>query len=910
MQNKKPKILLLSEARVTTEINSGEIAIDNYQTLRCDSINRNTGGLLIYVQKNICCHEISSKFVNKSWFLAIKVTEGFQKGVYGVVYKSPQDNVSQFMNEFENWCEEIVDLNDFCLIVGDFNINVALNDNNSKKLIDIGKRFHLEQRITEPTRETASSNTVIDLLFTNCDKILHNIDNVNNISDHNIIEIKLCNNMRNDKPKIVKKDYWIWSNYSRDKLANELFEVDWELYHNCVDMDSKADCLINLLDCAVKRLVFKKPAHDRPNQPWYNNELRKMKNEVKHLKYEFNQCKNEDRWKIYHKKRNEYKYELKKAENNYVKNKIDKSKKNGRLLWKNIKELYDSKKNEINTVKFNNIVENDPVKIAKNFNSFFVESLNQIRENIQPSVQNNYLDKIKKNDNKFIMEPVTLNKLKKILSLVKNKNYVDNINGKVLNDAIENPIFAVEFCKLINEILLTGAMPSSWKVSTIVPIKKVANAKSEIQFRPINMLPIYEKVLELIIKQQLLKFIMKNDILIKEQSGFRERHSCESALNEVINYWLESMQEDKYVVCIFLDLKRAFETVDRNVLLMKLKLYGIEHEFFVNYLDNRKHCTKFNEIFSEKISCDIGLPQGSGLAPLLFILYINDLIKNLHNLEVKLFADDTLLMISGNDVNSLINKANEDLSTISDWLNFNYLSLNIEKTKAMIISLKNINYDSINKISISNNIIDFVTEYKYLGVWIDCKLNFNKHTEMLVNKMISKLQLFKRLSKRLNCFTLSLLYKSLVAPNIDYCSSILFMLNDTQVDKIQKVQNRFMRLILKAPWLTPIKDMLDNLKWKSIKQKICFNTLKFIFKILNGETPQYLTEKLTQRKDVMLYNLRSSSRYNVPQYTKDRCQKGLFYGGLNMFNDFKSKHSFGNLTEFHREAETYVRENF
>jgi hypothetical protein len=573
-----------------------------------------------------------------------------------------------------------------------------------------------------------------------------------------------------------------------------------------------------------------------------------MKSEVKKAKFEFNQNKNDDLWKNYQIKRNEYKKELKNAENSYVQNKIVNSRNNSRTLWKNIKNLYEPKNNNINSVKFNGTIENDSIEIARKFNSFFVNSLKEINDKIPPPQKNDYLNKITKIDNKFKLNSISLNKLKKILKNIKNKKFVDNINGKVLNDAMLNPIFAVEFCNLINEILLTGIMPSSWKVSTIVPINKVPNAKTDIQFRPINMLPIYEKVLENVIKEQLQEYITANKILIEEQSGFRAQHSCETALNDVIDSWLDCIQKDEFVVCVFLDFKRAFETVDRKVLLKKLKIYGIDHEFFSNYLINRKHRTKVNDSLSEEIDCGFGLPQGTGLAPLLFILFINDLIKNLNHLELRLFADDTLLMISGKNLETLIEKTNKDLCCINDWLNFNYLALNTDKTKAMIITLKNVNYHVISNIKINDSRIDFVFDYKYLGFWIDCKLKLDKHTQMIVNKMLSKLYLFKRLAKKLNVSTLSMLYKSLVAPQINYCSSLLSMLNDSQIDKIQKVQNRFMRLILKAHWLTPIKNMLSELNWLSIKQLICFNTLKLIFKMEQGETPEYLTRRLIKRK--------------------------------------------------------------
>ncbi len=231
-------------------------------------------------------------------------------------------------------------------------------------------------------------------------------------------------------------------------------------------------------------------------------------------------------------------------------------------------------------------------------------------------------------------------------------------------------MFAVKLCEFINESLMSAFIPDCWKTSTIVPLKKVANTTKADELRPINMLPIPEKLLEVIVKDQMLKFIEDNDILFEIQSGFRKNHSCETALNFVLAGWKEDIEDGMFIVSVFLDFKRAFETINRSKLIKKLKKYGISGNalrWLRNYLFNRKQQTKIGETFSEKILNDLGVPQGSVLGPLLFILYINDLPKVLRHAKINLFADDALISVSSKNLEDAINKINEDLHAVWKW---------------------------------------------------------------------------------------------------------------------------------------------------------------------------------------------------------------------------------------------------
>lgn len=297
--------------------------------------------------------------------------------------------------------------------------------------------------------------------------------------------------------------------------------------------------------------------------------------------------------------------------------------------------------------------------------------------------------------------------------------------------------------KIINNSLEKGIFPESWKTSTVIPIPKVTNTKRAAEFRPINKLPTYEKILEEIVKKQLNEFIETNKIIRNEQSGFREKQSCETAIQAVLDEWKINIDTGKKVGIIFLDLKRAFETVDRSMLIEKMYKYGIKgdvQKWFISYLVNRKQKVKYNNIISEEISVDLGVPQGSVLGPILFIMYINDLIKYIINLfanecKIQLFADDTLLYVIGETEAEIEFKLQSVFIAVQEWLRVNKLIMNVEKTKFMILhSGRNIEERETKLFTTDLKEIQRVYKMKYLGVIIDSKLNFKDYIEYIVKK--------------------------------------------------------------------------------------------------------------------------------------------------------------------------------
>ena len=458
------------------------------------------------------------------------------------------------------------------------------------------------------------------------------------------------------------------------------------------------------------------------------------------------------------------------------------------------------------------------------------------------------------------------------------------LNCKIVLDC--NNEILPKLLKIINLSLLNGEFPESWKESVVIPIEKVQNPKNPEDWRPINMLPTYEKILEEIVCNQLTNYIEKENILCLEQSGFRKGHSCETSICWLINEWKKEIDSGKTIIGVFLDLKRAFETIDRNILIEKLNKYGIrevEVKWFKSYLSERFQRVKINETFSEKVKVDLGVPQGSKLGVILFLLYINDIVKTISDAKMSLFADDTLIYVVGDDLKSCESLIQNQIEKINIWLCKNKLKLNVTKTKCMCLNNGGLNVN----ILINNQPIECVDGIKYLGVFIDNKLKFNQHVYNQCAKISKKIGFFKRIRRYipLNCAVT--IYNTLILPYFDYCSSIIFMSNSENIRKFQVLQNRAMRTVLKCDYRTPINDMLTILGWLNIEQRLKFNALVMIFKIKNEMYPAYLQRNVNYITN-SFYNLRNTGDFRLPLYRRAATQNNLLYKGIQLFNSLPS----------------------
>lgn len=901
-----PPLVFLSETCVTSEICDSEIAVEGYSLIRCDSHSRHTGGVVMFVREGIEFGEITNIVVNNNvWLLSINITKGYTRGIYTVLYHSPSASDSEFLTFFETWCEENVDYKELYIIAGDFNIDISKESIYSTRLKNIITANGMTQVCREYTRVMQNSKTLIDPVITNIWNAKVSV-NQHKISDHETLEISIGDNTGESiiqQITILDK-----SSYTPYQVRNILQQCNWKEV-NKLQLRDKTCALIKEMQACYYKLVKNKTITVCNGNPWFTNDLKITQREKNTLYKAAKTSNSEQDWNNYKHVRNSFNKQIKISKNKYIEKQIDAAKYDSKQMWKKLQDLVNNNTaKKADYINFPSGKETEAKQIAEKFNDYFIKSIEEVHDSIEIVNDDINIDSLlRKNVSSFIeFEPLTIEHLNKIINKMKHKASADGIDLKLVDDAM--PCVGPTLLEIINESFQTGIFPDIWKTTSVTPIPKVNNTKNCDEFRPINMLPTLEKIVEHAAKEQLEYFLETYGVLTERQSGFRRKHSCETALNLVLSEWKEEVECNRKVAAVFLDLKRAFEIVDRDRLLVKLRGYGVRGtvlKWFKSYLTDRKQVTRYDGVNSRSRCVGLGVPQGSVLRPLLFVIYINDVVCATTNCRVNLFADDTLVSISDTDVNTAVNKLNSELKIIAKWLKVNKLKLNTGKTKAMVIyssAIANIN----EKVDGEN--IDYVNEINYLGVIIDNKLSFTKYVDCIVKKVAKKINFFGRISVKLGLWAKILVYKTIIAPHFDYCSTVLFLVNEGDMYKLQKLQNRAMRVILRCSKYTKTSLMLDALQWLSIKETVYFNTLIIIFKIVKNLLPSYLSRFIVYTYNVHNYGIRSAGNFRLDLNRKVCSQNSLFYKGLKLFNNMPSDaRQVDKISGFRKYCSGYVR---
>ncbi len=448
----------------------------------------------------------------------------------------------------------------------------------------------------------------------------------------------------------------------------------------------------------------------------------------------------------------------------------------------------------------------------------------------------------------------------------------------------------------------TGTVPDRLKIAKIVPIYKKGSITEISNYRPISLLSIFDKILEKIVNKRLLGFLNKHDILYTHQYGFRSNHSTTFAVIDAIDAIYGYLDRNEYVIGTFFDLSKAFDTVNHDILLHKLQLYGIRgiaNQWFASYLSNREQYVSIDKTNSQRIKVKHGVPQGSVLGPLLFILYINDISKCIPNHEIKLFADDTNLFTHGKDIKLLVSQTNTLLSELNIWFITNKLSLNADKTYYSVYSptkpvclsvysptkpvcLKQENLElSINRLTLEQ-----VKICKYLGVIIDEELSWKDHIKYVIKKIVKFASIFYKLRSLIPSYCLKQIYYALVHSHILYAVEIYANTFITYIDPLIKVNNKLLRILQNKPWRTPVKSLYHTYSTLPVPDLHKLQLLCLVHRFLynNAELPVMFQNYFILNCDVHTYGTRSCDKLHVSGVNKQFGLKSVKVKSCRLWN--------------------------
>jgi len=859
--------------------------------VRGDSESARTGGVLVYIDERI---RFEIKAIEKCegnwWSIIVYIEDKNCKGIVMVVYHSPNSSDSKFLDYLDNTCNEVI-LRQNVIIMGDFNIDLKRDNYIQRKLINNMYSVGLKQLVNDVTRIVRTSETKIDLVFSN-KEIEVEVRHEPKITDHSMIIVNQKGKLdRETDKKMVRRDYKRMNIVRFMALVgSELGKVEEDGINEMAN--GAVIAIVKCLDIVAPRkeiLIRKK----WQGKSWFSDEIyRQMQQrDMTYRAARISKCWED--WEKYRQTRNKTVDMCRKAKREYLKERLDDSKNDPKQMWKVLKEILKGKDSgkEYRELKYNNVTICSREEMADVFNKYFVESVTQLRK--EEWIEND-LDHVQYTDSTMeVFQKIEDESVKSIVRKLPNKSGTEEgITVEVMKFIVE--VAGQKIAHIFNKSLEQGIFPDEWKESIVVPIPKIGGTIKIEEFRPINKLPVYEKVLEILARKQLVEYLDKNELFSESQSGFRAKHSCETALQWVISSWKKTIGERKMLGVIFLDLKRAFEVVDREILLKKLKAYGIKGtvlKWFMSYLINRTQRVKFNGVLSRPISVDLGVPQGSVLGPLLFLLYINDIAEIINdNCAVRLFADDALIYTTGFSSQEISDNLNKQMVKVEKWLDLNRLVVNVNKTKVMLIRgvRKKVNESNV-VIKLKGKVLEMVNEIKYLGIIIDKNLNFSANAEYISRKAGAKLGVLRRVSEDMSRDIRCKIYKTIVAPLFEYCASILVGLNETNVKRLQKLQNQAMRIILRRDRKERIMNMLETLKFMSIKERIEYNVCLLIYKIVKEMCPKYLSRDVEMVQTRSNRDTRKGKNLCIARCRTREEQKMLLHDGFQMYNDLPSE---------------------
>ena len=599
-------------------------------------------------------------------------------------------------------------------------------------------------------------------------------------------------------------------------------------------------------------------------------------------------------WPRYKALRNKVTYELRNCVQQYYHAIIEENSNDPKEMWRAInKVLNKDSPSSFSAVNFQGQRLDRPNKVAEAFNEHFVTIGPKLASNIEQKPDDNplkYLEENNENSPKFQFKQVEASYVRKAVIGLKNSKSPgpDNIPTKLLKDAIE--YICQPLAMIFNASLETGIFPDIWKLARVTPIYKSGQTSNLSNYRPISVLSVLSRLLEKLVHDQLYDFCKTNDSLSKNQFAFRKLHSTITSMLNITETWYKNIDERKLNVSVFLDLKKAFDTVDHDILLSKLSALGVietTHCWFTSYLRNREQFCRVDGQNSSTKSVNCGIPQGSCLGPLLFIIYVNDFERCLQGASPNMYADDTSITCSSADSDSLLRNINDEMTNIAEWMRLNKLSLNADKSEFMVIghSRQHNVLNELREIEVDHKKINRVTNTKYLGLNIDENLSWKDQYKTVKTKVKSGLSAIRKLKDILPQSKLAAVYRALIESHLRYGNILWGCISDTKLSALQRLQSRANFLIENAKY----KDgwVCD---WLPVKELIRYDRLVMTHKILHGNCPDNLQNKFMRRSQISSYSTRNSQNLHLPKPRLEFTKKSFQFTGASIWNEIPQQY--------------------
>jgi len=880
------------------------------------------------------------KFHEKTFeSVTIEVSYPNKNIIISNIYHSPnppsnctaQAHSLNFLEFLDAHLSELSDSNKDVYVFLDSNIDLLKlnNFNLANDYMDVSISNGFLQLISRATRIQGNHFSLIDHILSNKITLNYTAGTIlHDLSDHFINYIQLPISKQKTKVKPVFKRNFSSTNVQNFKTS--LSGSNWQHLFNCNNVDESFDLFwltfseLYELHFPLVKFKFNQNLH-KINEYFTNGLLISRRTKLELCKKAAKERTPEavNKYRTY---RNIFNNLVRTSKKMYFNENFTKFKKNPKKTWELLKEAANLNKSNdsVERLCVGNEIITDPGQIAEHFNDFFVKIGKEISDSIKKTdvTPESYMPNLPN------LQELEFNEIHAVLIRDIIKSFVtkgsldsDGISTKLLK-SISNEI-CEPLAHVFNLSVQQGIFPSKLKKSRTVPIFKAGDPSACDNYRPISLLSSLSKILEKIVSVQLVNHLERNDLLYEHQYGFQRGKSTEHNLVQAFNYIGNAINENKYCIGVFFDLKKAFDVCSLEILLMKLEKMGIRGtalKWFKSYLNKRTQFVDINGNFSSEKDITTCILQGSILGPILFLIYINDLFRVSQSLTL-MFADDTFGLNSDNDLNRLIAKINQDINKMAIWFKANKLALNKSKTKYIIFRAKgkkipenlppiiideneqNKPYDNDNVTIIeryhNNHENSKCRAYKLLGIYLDEYLTLDQHVSQIVNKLNRSLYCIRMAKNNLKYDGLRALYFAIIHSHLSYCPVILNCLSITNKNRLAKIQKKAIRIVTGSAYNAHTAPLFVDHNILNFEKIIKQGVLNFMHAVYYNYAPKSFENVWTLNNERnMNLTLRNNDDYRLPIPRTEFFKKMPIYALPSAWN------SAGNIT-FHENKTTF-----
>ena len=843
-----PDIIAVTETWLN-ENNVDSIVLEGYNSFHIVREPRKHGGVALFIRDHLNCEKIEEfSYLNQLIEICtVKVIINDISYTIAVVYRpsNKYEQIKEFRKELSPILKHPIFKKSNSIITGDFNIDLLIHGEHQEtnEYLNMLQTFNFTPLITRATRfpqgRQSGNPALLDHIFINFTPPLYSGILHYEITDHLPIFVNL--QLPQPVQSFCTLKFRIFNKENEMKFTRKLAYIMWEEILIEPDVNKNFDLFYDNFEKVYNEcfpIKSKTISSKRFEKPWLSTGLlNSIKNKNKMFKNFKLGLVSEERYKNYKTKLVNL---LKVAKNRYYTNLFNSYKTNMKKLWRAVNTLTNrsTKQSKLESLIVNNKILSKPTDISEAYNHFFVNAAHELQEQL-PKFETDHRKFLSpRNPNSMEFAHVNVSDISKIIHSLKNKSCrVNDFSPSVLKRNAH--LLAVPLAQLFNESLQQGKFPTKLKHAQVIPLYKKGAKTSINNYRPISLLNVFSKIFEKAMKMKLVSFIDSNKILSKSQFGFQKNKSTQDALIHFSKNIYKQLDKSNSVLSIFIDFSKAFDTVPHDILLHKLDHYGIRgrmNAWFSDYLSNRSQTCVFENHESSSLNSTLGVPQGSVLGPLLFLLFINDLPNVSKFLYTILFADDATMSLCGKDPNLLIRLANQELYNFYLWCIANKLTVNTLKTFFVLFSNRrhpnlvplviksNFSYDEIKK----------VDKMKFLGVFYDYDMTFKSHINYLSQRLSRTAGLFNRVKTIMPEFVLRNMYNAHVISILNYCNVIWANTYPSHLDVLIKLQKKVIRSITNSDFLAHTYPLFQRLKLLDIEKLRKFHLAIYVYKNINS----------------------------------------------------------------------------